>query len=82
MEKLTAVPGILSVAEPLNTRPKYVASRTLSAPLDWHNATLLEGDLADAIRVLKADEGNELLVIGSPGLVQSLLDLDLIDGCD
>lgn len=67
------------LAEPLNKRPKYVASTTLSGPLDWHNASLLEGDLGDAVRALKAQDGNELLVIGSPGLVQSLLDLDLID---
>jgi dihydrofolate reductase len=67
------------LAEPLNNRRKYVASTTLSGPLDWHNATLLEGDLGDAVRALKAQDGRDLLVIGSPGLVESLLDLDLID---
>ena len=29
------------IAEPLNTKPKYVASTTLDEPLGWQNATLL-----------------------------------------
>ena len=33
------------VAEPLNTKPKYVASRTLAGPPEWQNSTLLEGDV-------------------------------------
>ena len=35
--------------EVLNARQKYVASRTLTAPLDWENSTLLEGDVAEAV---------------------------------
>jgi dihydrofolate reductase len=44
------------LAEPLNTRPKYVASTTL---------TLLEGDVAQAVRALKQEDGDDLHVIGS-----------------
>ncbi len=68
-----------ALAEPLNTRPKYVASTTLVEPLQWPYSTLLSGDVADAVRALKAQDGDDLLVIGSPGLVQSLLEHDLLD---
>jgi dihydrofolate reductase len=68
-----------ALAEPLNARPKYVASTTLAEPLEWHNSTLLRGDLAKAVAALKAENGPDLHVIGSPGLVQSLIGLDLLD---
>ena len=67
------------LAEPLNMRPKYVASTTLVEPLEWQHSTLLMGDVGDAVRALKAQDGDDLLVIGSPGLVQSLLEHDLLD---
>ena len=67
------------LAEPLNTLPKYVASTTLGEPLGWQNARLLRGDIGAAVRALKAEEGKDLHVIGSPGLVQTLIAHDLID---
>jgi dihydrofolate reductase len=67
------------LAEPLNTLPKYVASTTLDEPLGWQNSRLLRGDLGAAVRALKAEEGKDLHVIGSPGLVQSLMVLGLVD---
>jgi dihydrofolate reductase len=67
------------LAEPLNALPKYVASTTLAEPLEWQNSTLLRGDLAKAVSALKAENGRDLHVIGSPGLVQSLIGLDLLD---
>ncbi|WP_433288190.1 dihydrofolate reductase family protein [Micromonospora sp. CA-244673] len=67
------------LAEPFNTLPKYVASTTLPGPLDWPGSTLLRGDLGTAVRALKQREGRDLHVIGSPGLVQSLLARDLLD---
>jgi len=60
-------------------RPKYVASTTLVEPLEWQHSTLLRGDIGDAVRALKAQDGDDLLVIGSPGLVQSLVEHDLLD---
>ncbi|MFD0360510.1 dihydrofolate reductase family protein [Nocardia sp. GCM10030253] len=67
------------LAEPLNALPKYVASTTLDGPLGWQNSKLLQGDIGAAVRALKAEEGKDLHVIGSPGLVQSLLVLGLVD---
>jgi len=68
-----------TIANPLNTRPKYVASRTLKGPLAWQNATLLEGDVAKAVAALKEEDGPELRVIGSAQLVQTLLEHGLVD---
>jgi dihydrofolate reductase len=67
------------VAQPLNTKPKYVASRTLTEPLEWQNSRLLQGDLAEAVAALKHQDGGDLLVIGSTQLVQTLIAHDLVD---
>src|SRR5919112_3892844 len=56
------------VAEPLNTRPKYVASGTLTEPLEWQNSTVLQGDVAEAVAAPKQEGGGDLLVIGSNAL--------------
>ena len=66
----------ISVA--LNTRPKYVASTTLTDP-EWANTTVLSGDVAAAIRELKAKPEGELQVHGSGSLVRWLLDNQLVD---
>ncbi len=68
-----------ALAEPLNALPKYIASTILGEPLGWQNARLLRGDIGAAVRALKVEEGNDLHVIGSPGLVQTLIAHDLID---
>ncbi len=65
--------------EALNDAPKYVASRTLREPLPWPNSTLLEGDAVDAVAVLKQEPGNDLQIMGSGELVQSLMARDLVD---
>lgn len=62
----------------INEIPKYVASSTLET-LEWSNSTLLQGDLAEAITKLKAEPGGTIGVAGSPGLVRSLIELDLLD---
>jgi dihydrofolate reductase len=66
----------ISVA--LNTRPKYVASTTLTDP-EWADTTVLSGDLAAAIRELKAEQGGELQVHGSGNLIRWLIDNQLVD---
>jgi len=67
------------VAQPLNTKPKYVASRTHTEPLEWQNSTVLQGDVAKAVAALKQEDGGDLLVIGSTQLVQTLIEHDLVD---
>jgi dihydrofolate reductase len=67
------------IAEPLNTKPKYVASRTLSEPLTWQNSTVLGGDVAGAVAALKGEDGDDLHVIGSAALVQTLVEQQLVD---
>jgi dihydrofolate reductase len=67
------------IAEPLNTKPKYVVSTTLTKPLDWQNSTLVEGDVAAAVAALKQEDGGDLHVIGSTELVQTLIEHELVD---
>jgi dihydrofolate reductase len=62
----------------LNGVPKYVASRTLTSPLGWQGSTLLADDLAESITALK-ERHDEVQVIGSLDLVQSLLRFGLVD---
>jgi dihydrofolate reductase len=66
------------IADQLNGTRKYVASRTLDR-VDWENSTLIDGDVADYVRRLKEEDGPEIQVHGSPGLIQTLLEHDLID---
>jgi dihydrofolate reductase len=67
------------IAEPLNSLPKYVASTTLKDPLEWQHSTVLQGDVAEAVSALKQEGGGDLHVIGSPALVQTLIEHDLVD---
>jgi len=66
------------IARALNNRPKYVASKTLKAA-EWHNTTVISGDVAAAVRALKREGTGELQVHGSPGLAQTLIANDLVD---
>jgi len=66
------------IAAALNTRPKYVASNTLTNP-PWPDTTVLSGDLAAAVRELRAKPGGELQVHGSGDLTRWLLGHRLVD---
>jgi dihydrofolate reductase len=66
------------VGAALNSKPKYVASRTLAEP-EWANTTVLGDDLFAAITELKACGDGELHVPGSSRLIQWLLEKDLVD---
>jgi dihydrofolate reductase len=71
-------PGDSPIWTALNTKPKYVASTTLTNPR-WAHTTVLSGDVAAAIRELKAKSGGEVEVHGSGVLVRWLLENDLVD---
>jgi dihydrofolate reductase len=66
------------IADHLNSTRKHVASTTLER-LDWNNSTLITGDVAEYVTELKRQDGPEIQVHGSPGLIQTLLERDLID---
>lgn len=74
------------IATAINTKPKYVASRSLSdADVMWRGehgdtASLLTGDIVDAVRALKQQPGDELQVWGSANLLRTLLQEELVDG--
>jgi len=64
----------------INTVPKYVASRTLRpTDLAWANSTLIETDLFDFVRDLKARPGGEISVMGGMSLVRQLFLAGLLD---
>ena len=67
-----------AIANALNSRPKYVASRTLER-VEWSGSSLLEGDVAAAVSRLKAQSGGEIQVHGSGNLLQTLLKHGLVD---
>jgi dihydrofolate reductase len=66
------------IAERLNGTRKHVASTTLEQ-LEWNNATLITGNVAEYVTTLKSQDGPDIQVQGSPGLIQTLLQHDLID---
>jgi len=71
-------PMLGTFADRLNSMPKYVASRTLHAPLAW-NATLLEGDLAESVTALKDRHDGTLVVSGAGELAHALTTQGLVD---
>ena len=66
------------IADHLNSTRKHVASTTLDR-VEWSNSILIPGDVAEYVEALKREEGPEIQVHGSPGLIQTLLEHDLID---
>jgi dihydrofolate reductase len=71
-------PNLGVFAAQMNSMPKYVASRTLSPPLEW-NSTLLEGDLATSIKDIKDRHDRTLVAVGAGELTQALISEGLID---
>jgi dihydrofolate reductase len=66
------------IADRLNSIRKHVASTTLDR-VDWNNSVLITGDVAKYVAALKGEDGPEIQVHGSPGLIQTLLRHNLID---
>jgi dihydrofolate reductase len=66
------------LADRLNSIPKYVVSSTLVDP-DWHNSTVLEGDVVTEVSKLKQELGGEIVVPASYQLGRTLIEHDLVD---
>jgi dihydrofolate reductase len=68
------------VAARMNGVRKYVVSKTLEEPLEWNNSTLIgDKNVAEEITRLKEQPGKDISISGSPTLVRSLLEDDLLD---
>jgi dihydrofolate reductase len=65
-------------ADRFNTMPKYVVSSTLDQP-QWNNSTVLKGDVAEEVAKLRQELDGDIVVHGSPRLVQTLIEHDLVD---
>jgi dihydrofolate reductase len=70
--------GTGDFGEKINSMPKYVVSTTLERA-EWNNTTIIRDDLAGALAKLRASVDGDILINGSAQLVQSLIELDLID---
>jgi dihydrofolate reductase len=66
------------MADYMNNTPKHIVSNTLTK-LDWSNSSLVTGDIAGMVDVLKRRPGGNIQIYGSPTLVRSLLRDGLLD---
>jgi dihydrofolate reductase len=66
-------------ADRMNGLPKYVASTRLEEPLEWSNSGLLKGDVAEEVRKLKEESGQDILMYSSVDLMHTLIEHSLID---
>jgi len=66
------------IADRLNSAPKYVVSSTLPKA-EWNNSTIIKENVVEEIAKLKRQPGQDILIMGSATLVQSLMQTDLID---
>ena len=72
------IKGAGEFGEKMNSMPKYVVSTTLEN-LDWNNSTLINNDIEKNIKKLQAEDGGDILVFGSGGLVHTLMNCNLVD---
>lgn len=72
------IEGAGEFGEKMNDIPKYVVSTTLEN-LDWNNSVLIKDDIEKNIKKLQAQDGGDILVFGSSGLVHTLMNLNLVD---
>ena len=63
----------------MNAMPKYVVSTTLTDTSAWRNSTLINGNVVEEVRALKAQPGKNIIIDGSSVLIHTLAQNDLID---
>ena len=66
------------IARALNSFPKYVASTTWKEA-EWDGTAVIKSDVAQEVGKLKGQPGRDVLVVGSSGLAQTLMQHDLVD---
>ncbi|MHB8193006.1 MAG: dihydrofolate reductase family protein [Bellilinea sp.] len=66
------------VAGWMNKLPKFVFSKTLPKT-EWHNTTLIKGDAAPELNILKQQPGKDLFIFGSADLSETFFRYGLID---
>ncbi len=74
-----SAPADNPLAATMNALPKYVVSTTLREPLSWTNSALIADDVRLRVARLKEEDGQDLRVIGSGQLAQTLMEHDLVD---
>jgi len=77
-EAFEPMPAGEPFGDALNSRKKYVVSKTLEKPT-WRNTTIIRGNVIESVRALKAEPGRNILTDGSSQLVHALLEHDLVD---
>ena len=78
LAKATLDEALGTLADRLNSLPKYVVSSTLEDP-DWNNSTVLKGDVVTEVSKLKQELTGEIQVPASFQLTRTLLEHDLVD---
>jgi dihydrofolate reductase len=68
----------MGFAAKMNSMPKYVVSSTLDRA-EWPGSRLIKGNVAEEVRRLKQEPGQDLLLSGSAQLFNALMHEDLID---
>lgn len=66
------------MAEGMNKSAKIVFSKTLDKA-EWNNTQLIKGDMIEAIKKLKAEEGKDMTILGSGSIITQLAEAGLID---
>jgi dihydrofolate reductase len=66
-------------ADRLRSLPKYVISSAALDDPEWHNSTVLTGDVVQQVSKLKQQTNGDIVVYGSGHLVHTLMEHDLVD---
>lgn len=63
----------------MKSRKKVVVSATLQSTSLWRNSTIISGNVAEEVRRLKEQSGQNIVLDGSSVLAHTLIDNDLVD---
>lgn len=77
-ERMEDAPGQEGFADRIEALPKYVVSATLETAT-WNNSHIIRENIVEEIQKLKQQPGQNILVAGSADLLQTLMELDLVD---